>query len=428
MALMNKCPFCMATVASAAATCEYCGLSIATGTCYACKKPNAPGAAVCAFCGGKYLVGVEPRFVPTVKEKPAPSPDKGINAVRPAEFPELAPAQRAEIASLLAKDEPRPVPDGADEREEAPDEEQEEELTEELGEETGGPAPAAPPPAPRKAVMPKGYEKMSDKLDDDNGLPVAVRCLGDNSEMAMIPASAFVMGSPAGEGEADEHPCREVWLEAFYIDRHKVTVAQFKKFCTMMRREMREQPSWSTDSHPVVNVSWYDAAAYCEWAGKQLPSEAQWEKAARAGSAAKFNSGDNEKGQGEYAWYAANSNRQAHPNGRKMPNSYGLYDMPGNTLEWCQDGYEEDYYGHAPDMDPRGSDSASVLVCRGAAWNLDAGHLRCARRGFRPPDCKADNLGFRCVSVYLETLNPLNKEALAEKHDTEEEPGGEYAD
>lgn len=437
MALMNKCPFCMATVATAAATCEYCGSSISTGTCYSCKKPNAPGATVCASCGGKYLVGVEPQFVPTVKEKPAHVPDKGIHAGRPQEFPELAPAQRAEIAAMLAKDEPQPEPDGPDEPEEEPDEEleerreegQEEDQEEEQPAEPDGenpePAPAAPPPVPRKAVMPKGYEKMSEKLDDDNGLPVAVRCQGDNSEMVMVPASAFVMGAPDDEGEGDEHPRREVWLEAFYIDKHKVTVAQFRKFCTIMRREMREQPPWSTDAHPVVNVSWYDAAAYCEWAGKLLPTEAQWEKSARSGTSTKYNSGDSEKGQEERAWYAANSGRQAHPNGGKNPNNYGLYDMPGNTLEWCQDGYEEDYYGHAPDMDPRGSDSASVLVCRGAAWNLDAGYLRCARRGSRPPDHKADNIGFRCVSVYLPTLNPLTKEAPAEKPAAEEE---EYED
>ncbi len=427
MALMDKCPFCMGTVPANTPVCEHCNLGIATGTCYACKKLNAPGAQVCAFCGGKYLVGVEPGFVPIVKEKPAPVVQRGIHANRPPEFPELAPALREELTAKLAEQAPQPEESEAEET--SCETEESEDEAQETPAETAAEEPVTPPPAeappPAKAVLPKIYEKISEELDPENGLPLEVRCLNDYSEMTMIRAGAFVMGSPDEEGNPDEHPRREIWLEAYYMDRRQVTAGQFRKFCTLMRRDMPAQPPWSTDKHPVVNVSWYEAAAYCEWAGKFLPTEAQWEKAARAGSDTKFSTGAGEKGLGDYAWYSANSNQRAHPAGEKKPNKFGFYDLPGNALEWCQDGYDETFYEHGTDKDPRGTESAIVLVCRGGAWNLDASNLRCARRGCRQPNDRTDNLGFRCVSATLNPLNAPSAEPPAQDAESEEETGCE---
>ncbi|MBI4803098.1 MAG: SUMF1/EgtB/PvdO family nonheme iron enzyme [Elusimicrobia bacterium] len=354
MALMNRCPFCMGSVPPNAVTCGHCGLTITPGTCYACKKENAPAAGVCAYCGGKYLIVNESKLNAPVKKKEEPAP--------PA-----------------VKEPSEPIP------------------------EPPKPAPLSPQTAPPRA-LPKGFDGLTDKLDEATGCPVAARCRADAAEMALIPAGKFSMGALEEEGARDEHPCREISLEAFYIDKCKVSVAQFRKFCAAAKREMREQPPWSGDAYPVVNVNFYDAAAYCEWAGKSLPTEAQWEKAARGGVEATYSFGENEKEIGDYTWYAANSKQQAHPVGEKKPNNYGLHDMPGNVLEWCLDGYDENYYKTAPEADPGGSDSAIVIVCRGAAYNLDGDYARCARRGFRQPDARQNNLGFRCVLSFRASL------------------------
>ncbi|MBU2572886.1 MAG: formylglycine-generating enzyme family protein [Elusimicrobia bacterium] len=370
MALMNRCPFCMGSLPLNAVTCEHCKFGVTPGTCYACKKQNAPAAGVCAYCGGKYLIVDESGLNAAVKKKKEPAPPPVKEPPKPA-------AER-----------PKPAVETPDPVAEQPK-----------------PASLSPQTTPSRA-LPKGFEKLTDELNEATGFPVAARCLADAAEMALIPAGKFSMGALDEEGARDEHPCHVVSLEAFYIDKRQVSVAQFRKFCAATKREMREQPPWSGDAYPVVNVNWYDATAYCEWARKSLPTEAEWEKAARSGIEATYSFGENEREIGDYTWYAANSKQQAHPSGEKKPNNYGLHEMPGNVLEWCLDGYGENYYEITPEADPRGSDSAIVIVCRGAAWDLDGDYARCAKRGFRQPDARRDNLGFRCVSSFL---TPLEK-------------------
>ena len=115
-----------------------------------------------------------------------------------------------------------------------------------------------------------------------------------------------------------------------------------------------------TDEHPVVNVSWNDALAFCRWLSKKegkicrLPTEAEWEYACRAGSTTRYCFGDDASDLGEYAWYGANSDRKTHPVGTKKPNAWGLYDMHGNAWEWCADGYDAEYYEKSPTDDPTG--------------------------------------------------------------------------
>lgn len=215
------------------------------------------------------------------------------------------------------------------------------------------------------------------------------------NNMVLIPAGEFQMGSL--EGERDEYPRHMVYLDAYYIDKHEVTVGQYKDFAKDAGRAMREQESWSTDRHPIVNVDWHDADAYCKWAGGRLPTEAEWEKAARGGTNTTYSFADDKSKLGEYAWYSGNSNRQAHPVGQKKANQYGLYDMHGNVWEWVSDWYYEDYYRNSPEKNPQGPDSGSLRGLRGGAWLH--GNLRAAARYWNFPDYDPTDHynGFRCV-------------------------------
>ena len=233
--------------------------------------------------------------------------------------------------------------------------------------------------------------------------------------MVLIPAGNFEMGSNDAAANDDELPVHTVRLDAFYMDKHEVTNAQFKAF-------INENPEWGKDriadwlhngyylghwdsndypfgtaDHPVVHVSWFAAVEYAEWAGKQLPTEAEWEYAARGGLAGK-----------KYPWgdaeptsVDANYNENVgHPTpaGRYAANGYGLYDMAGNVSEWCFDAYDADFYAESDDKwNPiaYGIDTGRVL--RGGSWYLVARGLRVARRIGFTPAATTDGLGFRCV-------------------------------
>jgi formylglycine-generating enzyme required for sulfatase activity len=242
--------------------------------------------------------------------------------------------------------------------------------------------------------------------------------------MVLIPAGGFVMGSPPGEGEDDEHPQHKVYVDAFYMDKYEVTNAQYKKYCDATGASYPRLPEFDDDyflgkhDSPVIHVSWFDATRYAEWAGKRLPTEAEWEYACRAGSTTKYYFGDDESQLGEYAWYEANSGDRPHPVGQKKPNAWGLYDMHGNVLEWCLDWYHKNYYGVSPSQNPRGPgpdryrvvtdpvqyqmviddaefDPVIDRVIRGGNWNSDAYRARSAARSHYLPGL--GGLGFRCA-------------------------------
>jgi formylglycine-generating enzyme required for sulfatase activity len=216
-------------------------------------------------------------------------------------------------------------------------------------------------------------------------------------DMVLIPAGEFVMGSPDGQGEPDEHPRHKVSLDAYFIDKYPVTVRQYKAFAETTGRPMHPRPSWNGEDHPVIYVRWDDAAAYCEWAGKRLPTEAEWEKAARGGSQTMFSFGDDESKIGDYAWYIDNSSGTTHPVGTKKPNQYGLYDMIGNVYEWISDRYGADYYRHSPTHDPQGPGSGGARVLRGGAWGITPYYGRSANRYASAPRVAYDLRGFRCA-------------------------------
>ena len=208
-----------------------------------------------------------------------------------------------------------------------------------------------------------------------------------------------------------ETPRHTVHLDAFWIDAHPVTVAQYKKFIDATDYEkprLWDDERFNGPDQPVVGVSWYDAMAYCQWAGKRLPTETEWEKAARGGLVGKrFPWGDPDI-DGTKANYDQNESGTTPV--RKYPaNGYGLYDMAGNVWEWCLDEYQADFYAKSPAENPfPEGDTSSVIdnftnvktrrVLRGGSWYYGPGNLRCAARDGDRPDLRDSNLGFRCAS------------------------------
>ncbi|MDQ1316996.1 MAG: Formylglycine-rating enzyme family protein [Candidatus Poribacteria bacterium] len=255
----------------------------------------------------------------------------------------------------------------------------------------------------------------------------------DGSEMVMIPAGDFQMGSNDGFRRPDEKPVHTVYLNAFYMDKYEVTNAQYRRFVKETGHKEPEGTSlvdgrlhsgfnpWSDerfnkDNQPVVCVSWDDAKAYAEWAGKRLPTEAEWEKAARGGLADKKYVWGNEstppKGAGNLV---DKSTRKVFPNleffvgyddgytytapvGKFKPNGYDLYDMAGNVFEWCADWFDPDYYSKSPKQNPKGPESGEARVLRGGSWIAIPDYLRVAFRWSSMPENFDDSYGFRCVS------------------------------
>ena len=247
----------------------------------------------------------------------------------------------------------------------------------------------------------------------------------DEVPMVLIPVGEFQMGS--NTGEADEKPIHTVYLDAFHIDVYPVTNADYKTF-------VDTNPQWRKDSilkkyhdgdylalwekndypkekanHPVVYVSWYAAMAYAQWAGKRLPTEAEWEKAARGGLVGKrYPWGDTEDitKAGTQMW---ESPPRTTAVGTYPPNGYGLYDTTGNVWEWCLDAYDADFYADSPTRNPiAGGDGTDALIAdfmhvdtpralRGGAWAGDPRMVRVAVRDKENPARTLSLAGFRCV-------------------------------
>jgi formylglycine-generating enzyme required for sulfatase activity len=168
---------------------------------------------------------------------------------------------------------------------------------------------------------------------------------------------------------------------------------------------MPEAPSWGwNNKHPMVMVSWNDAVAYCNWLSDELngdyrlPTEAEWEYAARGGkkNTSYIYAGSNDLD--EVGWNQDNSGAQANSVMKKKPNELGLYDMSGNVWEWCRDWYEKEYYAKSPSTNPKGAATGSYRVLRGGGWYGPAAYCRVANRNYRTPDARFNDGGFRVVS------------------------------
>lgn len=238
----------------------------------------------------------------------------------------------------------------------------------------------------------------------------------DGVQMALIPAGEFLMGTPIPEGqggEFDEYPQHSVYLDAFYIDKYEVTNAQYQKF---METTGHAAPAyWNDDkfnkpNQPVVGVSWFDAEAYCKWANKRLPTEAEWEKAARGTDGRKYPWG-HEAPNAEGMWRANHNPGDKTADGFEYTapvgsfpagaSSYGVMDMAGNVWEWVADWYRGNYYKDSPKNNPKGPNSGLVRGLRGGSWDNSSYVIRAALRYRYVPDNNgSNNVGFRgCQDV-----------------------------
>ncbi len=222
--------------------------------------------------------------------------------------------------------------------------------------------------------------------------------------MVLVPAGKFTRGSNLSD---DEKPVRQIYLNAFYMDKYEVTVGQYAKYLTVTG--MEEPPDWEIMSQlqhqrrPVVNVSWEDAVNYCKWSGKRLPTEAEWEKAARGTSGGIYPWG-NEAPTRLHANYGR-SDWDEHlalaPVGSfeagKSP--YGIYDMAGNAWEWVFDWYDHDFYAKSPEKNPIGPAKGDEKVVRGGSWLYVSEFLRSAHRFNAQPSNRHFGYGFRCAKT-----------------------------
>ena len=225
--------------------------------------------------------------------------------------------------------------------------------------------------------------------------------------MVLIPAGSFEMGDHFNEESRSERPVHTVELDSFYMDVHEVTVGQFREFVNQSGYKYGDY--WDSVAHfspggeyPMIYVNWNDATAYAKWAGKRLPTEAEWEYAARGGLVGKRYPWGDEVTHND-ANYAGTGGKdkwewQAAPVGSFKANGYGLYDMAGNVWEWCQDWYGSDYYNNSPAKNPPGPETGSYRVLRGGGWYYSTGNLRVASRLGSTPYSGSANYGFRCVA------------------------------
>jgi formylglycine-generating enzyme required for sulfatase activity len=275
---------------------------------------------------------------------------------------------------------------------------------------------APKPPAPQIETPRRGVRAPAARTVRENPK--------DGLKYAWIPPGTFMMGCSPGDNECqdNEKPSHQVTItKGFWLGQTEVTVGAYKRFVGATPRQMPPEPDidgrplnpgWGDEAMPIVDLGWGDAEEYCRWVGGRLPTEAEWEYAARAGStAARYGDLD------EIAWYADNSGRERlhleedeanfwdrmtengnsmHEVGLKRANDFGLYDMLGNVWELVSDWYDESYYENSPSQDPAGPGSGMVSVQRGGSWLDYHWNVRVSNRRRTVPGFRNVNFGFRC--------------------------------
>jgi len=248
-------------------------------------------------------------------------------------------------------------------------------------------------------------------------------------EMVRIPAGTFIMGSDRKSDRNAyrvELPQRKVFLDAYDIDKYEVTTVQYLKFVLATNRP--PQVDWKFDggnfqetmaAHPIMHVTWYDADEYCRWAGKRLPTEAEWEKAARGDQDARiYPWGDEMAGLSRSNFGRSGLSGPVRDRPERLllyppiisvfkyenaVSPYGIFQMVGNVAEWVADWYDKDYYKSAPDRNPKGPDKGSHKGFRGGGWIDSTPTVRVSQRNGTDPKTSMNWLGFRCARDVKET-------------------------
>ena len=286
--------------------------------------------------------------------------------------------------------------------------------------------------------LPAPAPKTEEKREGHGGPPKEMAvglAAGVKMEFLLVPAGEFTMGSVyLGKDHPGEGPLHQVKIsKPFYLGKYQVTCSQFAAFVRdsgyktdaekegwayiyvaesawkQVKGASWQNPGFSQDgNYPVTCVTWNDADAFCKWLSRKqgkkyrLPTEAEWEYACRAGTTTQFYYGDdpNDTHLTDYIWCDKNSNLKTHPVGQKKPNAFGLYDIGGNTMVWCNDWYDEDYYWSSPATDPQGPSTGRYRAARGGSWWSPP--LKCSSsfRNRRVPNYRSNSLSFRVVSDF----------------------------
>ena len=228
--------------------------------------------------------------------------------------------------------------------------------------------------------------------------------------MVLVPAGEFTMGRTFSTTDdetgmrplvlRDDLPAHKVALEAYWMDITEATQEEYAEFVAATGHRAPyhwlggEMPGHAA-KHPVHNVDWDDARSYCEWRGKRLPTEAEWERAARGGAEGErypWGDGKPNRDKARYATQLGPSAVAQHP-----PNEFGLHDMAGGVAEWCQDWFDRTYYSVSPPAGPRGPDDGTYKIIRGGAWSDGPNRITVFFRNWVRPNQRTPNLGFRCV-------------------------------
>ncbi|PID27569.1 MAG: hypothetical protein CR982_05245 [Candidatus Cloacimonadota bacterium] len=263
-------------------------------------------------------------------------------------------------------------------------------------------------------------EKVKEVVVNESSVP---------EDMILVEGGTFNMGNVIDDpyGNEDEKPVHEVTVGSFYMSKYEVTNAEY---CEFLNSEGNQEEGGSTwlnitdpachieesngvfvpksgkDDYPVILVTWYGAKAYCEWKDGRLPTEAEWEYAARGGNSSNGYKYAGSNNLDEVAWYYSNSEnpdnnmyggKGSHIVGQKLPNEIEIYDMSGNAWEWCNDWYDLEYYSNSPSNNPQGPSSGEKRVFRGGSWRHHEKSARVANRSYGPPSASGFNVGFRLV-------------------------------
>jgi formylglycine-generating enzyme len=241
--------------------------------------------------------------------------------------------------------------------------------------------------------------------------------IDSDNEMVTIFSGWFKMGCVSKDKECyhAEKPQQKVYLDEFKIDKKLVSVGEYQKcieagVCNN-NDEKKEQflkiddlkscnlGASGKETHPMNCVSWYGAKAYCSWVGKRLPTNAEWEKAARGGTETIYPCGNNYKCLNETAWYEKNSKGTTKPIGEKAPNGFKIYDMSGNVWEWVND-YDSGSFQKSTSINPKGPEVGGIIdsrIIRGGSFNNFDNALRSSARSSNFPGSRSSDIGFRCV-------------------------------